>query len=216
MVKILYAKIAEESGLNVVQRGVDRLPKQMVERMSSFRFNRDKLLYLFGKLLLEDGFKEQGIEEPILDKIKIDNFGRPFLPAYENIDFNISHSGEYAVVAIGEHCRVGVDIEKIVNIDFQEVYSVMSEVQWKKILTDEEPLLKFYEYWTIKESILKATGIGIATQLDMIEIDKNSVSFQEARWYIHELKIVKGYSCHFACNEADSNYIIQNIDYYDN
>lgn len=216
MIKILYAKIAEESGLDVIQRSIDRLPKQMVERMSTFRFNRDKLLYLFGKLLLADGFKEKGIKEPILDKIKIDNFGRPFLPAYENIDFNITHSGEYAVVAIGENCRVGVDIEKIVNIDFKEVYTTMSEVQWKEILTDAESLLKFYEYWTIKESVLKSTGIGITTQLDMIETAKNPLPFHGSQWYIHQLKIDKGYSSHLACNKAGYNYIIESVNYYGN
>lgn len=41
------------------------------------------------------------------------SFGKPFLKGnHSNLQFNMSHSGEYAIYAFALNCEVGVDIER--------------------------------------------------------------------------------------------------------
>ncbi|MEG1528849.1 MAG: hypothetical protein RR405_00720 [Clostridia bacterium] len=64
--------------------------------------------------------------------------------------FNLSHSHGVVVVGIS-HTEIGVDIEKVREIDFEKFKFLEA--------TDEQD---FFEKWTEKESWLKLTGEGIS------------------------------------------------------
>ncbi|WP_449185538.1 4'-phosphopantetheinyl transferase family protein [Trinickia sp. YCB016] len=82
------------------------------------------------------------------------------------LDFNISHSGSHALVAIAADRRVGVDIE-ISNHAFDwrslanTVFSGRDDV-YVNSLPDTLRHDGFYRIWTAKEAFLKAVGTGLA------------------------------------------------------
>lgn len=87
--------------------------------------------------------------------------------------FNISHSGDYAVLAYHQTTEpVGVDIQQI---------RMMREGMEKKILHDREKMLlsedaKFRQYylnriWTVKESFVKMTGKGLSCDFRTFYVD---------------------------------------------
>ena len=96
--------------------------------------------------------------------------GRPYLINESDIDFNISHSDDYVVIAIARQgIKVGIDIqktkEKINALAIAEQYYTEREYQQMLLLKKQQQLNYFYQLWTHKEASLKLTGEGIANGL---------------------------------------------------
>ena len=109
-------------------------------------------------------------------RIAIDANGRPFLegPGDELPDFNVSHSGALAAIAIAYGGRVGVDVEWAGRLrGLRElVPEVMGVREAARLRTLDGPEFTraFLECWTRKEALVKGIGIGIAYPLRSIDI----------------------------------------------
>lgn len=90
--------------------------------------------------------------------IKKNNYNRPCLHQPNHIDFNISHSGDYVVLIIGRHMRVGIDIEIIDPIiEYQSLTpAILSKTECSRVNNVD----KFFILWTKKEALLKCIGCG--------------------------------------------------------
>jgi 4'-phosphopantetheinyl transferase len=91
--------------------------------------------------------------------------GKPYLENYP-IHFNISHSNEYALIAIANK-NIGVDIEYMnKDIEIEELMKIFAydhEIKW--ILENRSlSIQRFYTIWTLKEAILKQQGEGITAE----------------------------------------------------
>lgn len=86
-------------------------------------------------------------------------------PQSDNIFFNISHSYGRAVLAKTKINQIGVDIEKIRDIN-PKLITYISNKEELDYIEDEKT---FFEIWTSKESILKSSGMGI--KIDLKEVD---------------------------------------------
>lgn len=84
---------------------------------------------------------------------------KPYILFYENIYFNISHSGDWVVCAVSD-VDVGIDIQKITDIDYAKISSRFFPNN------DIKTKLSFFSLWTKKESYLKMLGKGIPHGLD--------------------------------------------------
>lgn len=93
--------------------------------------------------------------------------GKPALPQRE-VEFNLSHSEGYAVLAIQPAHPVGVDIEDTrrgVNwASLAPRYFAPSEAE--RVLHAEHPQQVFFQTWTAKEAYIKAIGSGLFHALD--------------------------------------------------
>jgi len=90
------------------------------------------------------------------------NNHKPFFPLDPSLFFNVSHAGDFALIAIG-NCELGVDVEYI-NPQFQYddiLPTVFSADEIKFIHDSDSERHTFYKLWTRKEAIVKATGKGI-------------------------------------------------------
>lgn len=105
----------------------------------------------------------------------VNQFGKPFLE--DNVcqlQFNMSHSKDYAVYIIALEHQVGIDIEwKGKDINIQEISElVLSPTETINFnqLHSEEKFHTFYDIWTKKEAIIKAIGQGLSYPIKTIEI----------------------------------------------
>jgi 4'-phosphopantetheinyl transferase len=91
-----------------------------------------------------------------------------------DIDFNVSHSGALAAVALTSGRRVGIDVEeRRADRDLRGLVSDVMGVAERAMLgalDDAEFLRAFYACWTRKEAIVKATGLGLGHRLNTIDI----------------------------------------------
>ena len=116
--------------------------------------------------LLWQLLKISGKSTALLAEISRTESGRPqFID--DNIDFNISHSGDWVAVILGVNetgkSAVGIDIEFAKQRDYSALlnhFAPPAEVTWFNQQSNAE--LAFYRCWCLREAVLKSQGVGIA------------------------------------------------------
>lgn len=88
--------------------------------------------------------------------------GKPFLPDFPNLHYNISHTDNIVVMAMGNHVT-GVDIEGIskARMPVAKRFFSKAELEMLAHCKKQDVDALFFELWTARESYAKATGIGI-------------------------------------------------------
>lgn len=142
-----------------------------------FRFRKDKILSVGAEALLRHALRELGIpwEEPVY------SYGenmKPYLAWQEGIFFNISHAGEYVMLAVSD-AEVGCDIEKIGPVSPGVARLTLSPEERQRLAACDEAgkELLFCRYWVLKESYLKATGEGLYRDPASLRIELDSPAY---------------------------------------
>jgi 4'-phosphopantetheinyl transferase len=91
-----------------------------------------------------------------LTYLKKDKKGVP-LP-FNGHYWSLAHKSTY-VAAVIASAPIGIDIEKIRSCSEALFKKTARDSEWK--LSDTDPFILFYRFWTSKESVLKASGTGI-------------------------------------------------------
>lgn len=104
--------------------------------------------------------------------------GKPFLVDYRETGFNLSHSEDFAVVAVSRSIgSLGLDIEDVSReVGFEAIcdhYFSESESAWilASSLEPEAKKQRFFEVWTAKEARMKLFGDGMALDPRSIEVE---------------------------------------------
>jgi 4'-phosphopantetheinyl transferase len=101
--------------------------------------------------------------------------GKPFL-ADQNpaLQFNLSDSGDLALIGFARGCDLGVDIEFVKRMADTEMIAsrFFSPEECSDLLglAEEERTAAFFRCWTRKEAYLKALGDGLAAPLDSFQV----------------------------------------------
>jgi len=103
--------------------------------------------------------------------------GKPHLSCEHDchdLDFNLSHSGDLAILALASQCQVGIDLEQVrEDLPYQKIaWQFFSDREQSDLfsLPVEQQLAAFYRCWTRKESYLKACGSGFTYPSDNFDI----------------------------------------------
>lgn len=153
------------------------LDKSYFDKAKDFSENRAKT-YLAGRALLQSVLQHfYSIDS--LPNIKKTEKGKPF---FEDVApnscrhlpfFNISHSRKTIGVAVSSY-DLGIDLEFVKKrVRFEELKEkVLSsgEIDLLKALDEESQLKEFTAFWTIRESLLKLSGFGLA-HLEKVKVD---------------------------------------------
>jgi 4'-phosphopantetheinyl transferase len=101
--------------------------------------------------------------------------GRPeLLGATSPLRFNLSHSGDAALLAICTAHDIGVDIEQVrpdfASLEVARRFFSRLEVQALQALDEEVRCDAFFRCWTRKEAYIKARGEGLFMALDSFDV----------------------------------------------
>lgn len=81
------------------------------------------------------------------------------------VQFNISHAGDLALIAVTRGLRVGIDVERMREVPDMEAilngFFSEQETAWLRSREGEERTRAFFLLWTRREAAAKALGIGL-------------------------------------------------------
>lgn len=144
-----------------------------VQRAARFHFptDRDRFIAAHGCLR---GILGQYLHcEPGQINFSANQYGKPALRE-RSLEFNLSHSGEFALVAVTLKRKVGVDVERIRQGISSHViarqYFSKSEVAELETLPLEKREAAFFTCWTRKEAYIKAQGMGLSLPLESFDV----------------------------------------------
>lgn len=155
------------------------LSRNKKERISRLHRFEDAQRALLGDILIRYAVcKTKGIKNKDLI-FGVNDYGKPQLLNPPGIQFNISHSGNWVVCALGDS-PVGIDVEVIKPISLEIAKEFFSKDEYYTLINQPEELkLKFfYMLWTLKESYIKAEGKGFSIPLSSFSIRINGQSIR--------------------------------------
>jgi 4'-phosphopantetheinyl transferase len=142
-------------------------------RYRRFHFLRDRENFLVSRALVRTVLSKYTQVPPTDWRFEADGHGKPSIGCprvSEPIAFNLSHTRRMAVLAIAAGHAIGVDIENFRDrqapLDVAASYFSAEEAGALGELPEGERGLRFFEYWTFKESYVKARGVGLSHPLD--------------------------------------------------
>lgn len=192
------------------------------QRAECFHFERHRRRFLVSHIALRQILARYTGMEPKHIQYQFTHYGKPHLSkdAQSNIEFNLSHSYERAMVAISKRQPVGVDIEYIRPTDdiasLAKRYFSPKEYQQFTELPKEKMLLGFFNAWTRKESYIKAIGEGLSCSLETFDVSLKpgepaqllSIANDPQKassWTLRDVKAEVGYVAAFAVQLSNVN-----------
>jgi 4'-phosphopantetheinyl transferase len=136
------------------------LPMEVIQAASRFVRWQDTVRRVVGRALVHLVFSRiLGVRPPDVPVVRGRN-GKPIIPG--ELDFSISHSGEWVLIAIDRR-QVGVDIEqrKRRSEAFAKAFLCRQERRCFLNAAQSDHASMVTRLWTIKESYLKAEGVGL-------------------------------------------------------
>jgi 4'-phosphopantetheinyl transferase len=201
MIQILYTLFPEKFDKPVFDYYLGQLPAAMQQSVLKYRRWQDAHASLMGKILLIEGLKEFGYDKHLLHRMEYSYWKRPYLPV--GIDFNISHSGNCAICVVGSNVDLGIDVEEIRPIEIDDFYRQFTDDEMNDIYSAPDKVARFYSWWTKKEAVIKADGMGMSIPLRNIRFTRPTLAcVHNKRWHLTPLNIHENYSIHLATSRS--------------
>lgn len=172
------------------------------------RTSHRNLLHEKAHELLKIALVKEGITEENQQFI-YNEHGKPMLKNHDDIHFNISHCKGLAVCAIANG-SIGVDAEGIRKFPERVLKRCFTENEIRYIKENEFPDRAFFQLWTLKESYVKAIGIGISYPLKNAEfiIDNNHITANaEGKYSFMQIILDNEFVCSLCCNNIFNNTV---------
>ena len=154
------------------------------EKVQAFK-PRDRVLFLsrYARCALTRSADKSGIPAGEWHK-NADGIPLPF----EGTFWSISHKNQF-VAGVVAPAPIGIDIERIRDLSQGLFRKTALDCEWALAETGERSLMTFYRFWTSKEAVLKATGIGIKDLLKcqvrrLIDDRHLSIHYEGKDWLI--------------------------------
>lgn len=138
----------------------------------------------------------------------VNQYGKPIL-VNSNLEFNLSHSSGFALLAVTQARKIGVDVERVrTDLELENIASRnFSEVEVSELmaLSPKQREIGFFNCWTRKEAYIKAHGLGLSLSLDSFDVsllpDPPAIlratrpdPKEAARWTLCPLSVAPNYS----------------------
>ena len=166
-----YDEITDERLHAAYRELLDAAEKEQEPR---FYFARDRRRYLVTRALVRTVLSRYVSMHPTEWIFSTNAYGRPGIVNVQardaGLSFNISHTHSLIVLGVTRQRALGVDVENIrareVSIEIADRYFAPQEVAALTATPLHQQQYRFFEYWTFKESYIKARGMGLSLPLD--------------------------------------------------
>jgi 4'-phosphopantetheinyl transferase len=130
--------------------------------------------------------------------------GKPYISG-SDLGFNVSHSGDWVVLAFGRNRQVGVDVEKLRReMDVMSIasrYFTPEESELIEMSDDVHHL--FFHHWCRKEAYIKAIGSALFRELSSFAVPNEDG--EKEGWWFYRLEAGSGYAAAVVSDKAAAN-----------
>ena len=148
------------------------------EREPRFHFAADRRRYLVTRALVRTVLARYVPLAPRDWRFAVNAYGRPEIASPEGrsagLTFNVSHTRDLIVLGVTRGRALGVDVENVGGREFvtdvARRYFAAAEVSALARVPAAQQHHRFLEYWTFKESYIKARGMGLSLPLDRFSL----------------------------------------------
>ena len=143
-----------------------------LERRQRYLRPDDRDRFTLATVLLKGaaaGWLSAAVEDIVIDRTCATcgaPHGRPRIVGHE-LHASIAHSGGFVAVALSDVAAVGVDIEVVGDRRYEPLLDDVCTPDERSHVGSRED---FYAYWTRKESVLKALGVGLDVPMTEIAV----------------------------------------------
>lgn len=153
----------------------DVLAPDEIARRRAFRFEADRRRFTVARGMLRTVLGQYLNVHPRAVQFHVDRCGKPMVAFPQtDVTFNVSHSDDMALFAVGRRRRLGIDVERVrpvaLNDRIPEQFFAPGEVRALRSLPLHSQRRAFFSCWTRKEAYLKARGDGLSFDLDRFEV----------------------------------------------
>jgi 4'-phosphopantetheinyl transferase len=144
------------------------------EQESRIHFAKDRRRYVVTRALVRTVLSRYAPVTPEEWVFSTNKYGRPEIVndavSDAHLCFNISHTRSLIVLGVTRVRALGVDVENVrarqVSIDVANRFFAPAEVAALSRVPPDQLQDRFFEYWTFKESYIKARGMGLSIPLN--------------------------------------------------
>lgn len=145
-----------------------------IKRADRFHFEADRHRFIVSHTSLRDILSRYLYQPPQDIEFTDGKHGKPVISSNTNLDFNLSHSGDFALIGIAREYKVGVDVERFRHdMEHEKIaqrfFSEKENAEWG-ILPAEQKMIGFFNCWTRKEAYIKAHGLGLLLSLGGFDV----------------------------------------------
>jgi 4'-phosphopantetheinyl transferase len=177
------------------------------DRAARFYFPADRDRFIVSHGSLRDILARYLHSGPNQLSFSVNAYGKPSLDQGQ-LEFNLSHSGDFALIAITQGHKIGVDVERVRTGISADIiggrFFSRTEMSELRALPPEQRETAFFICWTRKEAYIKAQGLGLSLPLDSFDVsltpDQPAVlratrpaPGEAARWTLLSLKVGPGH-----------------------
>jgi 4'-phosphopantetheinyl transferase len=139
-----------------------------------FFFDDDRRRFVITRALVRTVLSRYSHTAPECWSFAQNAYGRPQVVArsstHARISFNVSHTKSLILLGVTGENAIGVDVENVsarrASLGIADHYFAADEVAALHTLPAERRVERFFELWTLKESYIKARGMGLSIPLD--------------------------------------------------
>jgi 4'-phosphopantetheinyl transferase len=148
------------------------LTEEELSRQVRFYFEPDRHRFLITRALLRTTLSRYADIPPERWRFVTNAYGRPYVAneGAAGLTFNLSHTRKLVVLAVTRGCELGVDTEDTVTrtppLAIADRFFAPEEAASLRALPAEQRAQRFFQHWTLKESYIKARGMGLSLPLD--------------------------------------------------
>jgi 4'-phosphopantetheinyl transferase len=143
-------------------------------RAARFHFEADRKRFILAHGCLRGILARYLRCEPRQVGFSVGEFGKPVLAPQRELEFNLSHSGDVALIAVARRHSVGIDVERIrPKMEVENIagrFFSPAEFSDLMALPPDQREAGFFNAWTRKEAYIKAHGLGLSLPLDSFDV----------------------------------------------
>ena len=203
MIKTYIINIRQLEDETVFQKMLEAVSPYRRQKIALLKNDNDKRRSMGAAIALDKALGGYGLEERAME-YGLGSHGKPLLRFHPEIHFSLSHSKDYAICSIGSD-DIGNDIEWVRSgkDNVAKRFFAAEELAWIENASDtKERDERMFQIWTMKESFLKVTGLGMSLSLKDFAVVMEENGNKKLRQTVDDkVYHIKEYALPFIFNE---------------